>query len=209
MNILLNVPTHLNNGPYCAEYSLKGILEFLGINITIDKIVEEIKRDDGKLIFPIAIIPFLHHYSIPFLYPYNEKKVRETIEEGVEKKIVDFYGKEKENLINKINTQNLIKCMKDVLEQNLGTNQEIKVKDLEEAISNGKIPLLLVNITVLLKQPYELKGHYIYLRGFDADYFYYCDTGPITFGNDGKFKKDIFPHIQGLTWHDYSTIIIG
>ena len=208
-NVFLTVPLYQNKGPYCTEYSLKGMLEYFSITLSTKKIIRGINRKGDKLISPIEIIPFLHQEKIGFYYPYKEKELIETLNSDLENKMREFYGYRRGGkMFQKISSENLLRCMGYVLEQKLGTNKKIDVEYLECALEQENIPLLLINFNLLNKERNELKGHYIYLVGCDSTHFIYHDTGPISLTKEGKIRKENLEELQKLTWFDYSTIII-
>ncbi len=77
-----------------------------------------------------------------------------------------------------------------------------------EEISNGKIPICLINYDKLVGRDEMFNGHYVVLTGSDEESFYYHDNGPHLAGPNKKISKKKFSEIFGeLCPFDHGLII--
>lgn len=207
----LNLPINQNRGNFCAEYSIKSILDFFNLSLPIEQIISKIGREENKLICPIELVPFLHQQKINLVYFANKQELEETLRQGVRKKMEAFYGSEVgSSLYEKINPQNLLNCIAYVLENKIFLDKEPLAQELEDAISKSQVPLCLINMNLFHKEPNKFKGHYIYLAGFDEQNFYYHDTGPKSLGKNKLIEKnELISITKSLVWHDYGVLIIS
>ena len=140
---------------------------------------------------------------------FQTQKYNDLMADPISKLLIDYYGHEKSTkMMNITDHNNLKSSMKYVLDKDIGIDEPLTLEILENSIDKNKIPLSVINFDLLCKRDDKSSGHYIFFTGQDLDNFYYCDSGPDSYGKSVKLAKKDFFKLTKLCWHDYSTIII-
>lgn len=78
----------------------------------------------------------------------------------------------------------------------------------QKFISDGKVPIQLVNFDILVSRENRFSGHYLVLTGFDETSFFYHETGPMFAEHNKAVSKALFVQCSDLCFLDHGLIVV-
>ena len=194
----LNVPFYAQESELsCGPTALKMVLSFFNKNYSM-KLLEEktgIKKGKGILSIQIAIASSSLGFKTKFIsksLAFNE----ENLKLDYYKNYFDF-SESSEKLLEKAVSNNV-----QLLEKSISQNE------LLDYLTEKSIPIVLINWKKLANQD-DYSGHFVPVVGYDSEYIYIHNPGPINPKAFLSVKKDVFEEARKSKGTDEDIIIIS
>lgn len=199
-----------SHGNYCAETTLKSALSLRGIDKKISEIIFRTRHEKGKGLWPVELASALIDLEVSFKYPVKENFTNISSQQKLEQNILNYYGQEDgTRIIQESNLPNILKSRERILNNGFFQLKGEQNRNLEGAIEDKKLVLVLINSDKYFKRQDNNHGHYLLITGQDNTRFSYYDCGPKSFKIDGKIpKKRIYEFSKGFSLLDWGIILI-
>lgn len=204
----MKTPFYKNHGHRCAQAAIKSVIEarLPKKQIPFKELDKLTLHQEPEITLPAQIAYGLHRLGIPFEYCVKPNGLTLASSPASLDYFKQHYG---DKLISNINMASLNRSIEG-LRGNEGVieiQNKPSIKELEEIIREGKIPICLVNWDIFNKKPNTFSGHYIIPTGFEKDNIIYHDSGPHEAAPNKKVAKEIFQKAWELSLIDHDLII--
>ena len=205
---MLDIPFYENttgDGNQCYQVAMQSVLKyFLGKEFGVDELDRLTKRKIGKATATSQIVPVL--YDLGLDVRYFSKTEIEPMLEG-ETYIRKTYGKDAEEILKWADVEVIVKSAKVLLTYDLFEKKVLSIGEIEDHIRAGHVPLVLIDWNRLAKID-AYHGHFGVLTGFDAENFYFHQSGPATPTPNMKLSKKAFLDAWNVNGTDNDIIIV-
>lgn len=204
----METPFYKNHGRRCAQTAMKSILEVRlpGNQLPFKELDKLTMHNDPEITLPAQIAYGLQQLEIPFEYYVKPNGLSLANSPTAQNYFGQHYG---DKLISNINFEALNQSI-EKLQDNEGiieTKDKPSIETLEEIITQGKIPICLVNWDIFNNRRDTFSGHYIIPTSFSKTHITYHDSGPINAAPNKKVSKEIFQKAWNLSLIDHDLIV--
>jgi hypothetical protein len=195
---------------YQQKRNLK-ILYLYYINYFLDKdySLEELDNLTGRKknlwTYTAQIVSVL--YDLGLDLKYYSKEELEPFLEG-EPFIRKHFEKDAEKILKFTDVTTLVKSIKKLLNYNIFEKRVLSLKDIEEHLKQGHIPMVLIDYNKILRTEGFYHGLFVVLTGFDDDYIYFHESGPRNPEPNKKVKKEFFEEAMNSNGTDNDCVIV-
>ena len=206
--VLLNVPFYTNNAQpnQCFQIAMQSVLKYyLDKDLTVNELDALTHRKEGEWTGTVQIVPPLYDLGLQVKY-FSKVDVREYLRG--EDFIREQYGKDADKILKVIDVQTVAEATKSLLQYELVERRVLTISEIEDHIGANHIPMVLLDWSKVLglNRPYQ--GHFGVLTGFDANNFYFHDSGPIKPEPNMPIRKSLFLDAWNTNGTDNDIVIV-
>ncbi|MBW2973603.1 hypothetical protein KY346_04370 [Candidatus Woesearchaeota archaeon] len=199
----LDIPYVKQVGPSCVSSQVTMALQyyFPERKYTLEQIDSTIGREKEKWAWFSQALPILVNEGLDVHY-YSKTPYNRLTPEFV----LEYYGIEDGTLINEVTDWNALYNSIDFLRAtNRYTNTKLPWQEVEKAVNNGNVCLMIIDYNVLIKKPGIYSGHGVTITFINQTHvlFHNSNKGP-----NQKAKKQDFIDAWNAPGTDNDIIIV-
>ncbi len=207
--MLLKVPFYKNDaeGIQCLQVAMQIVLKYyLNKEYSLKELDKLTGRKKGFWTWTPQIITVLFDLGLDSIY--YSKTPLEPFLKG-ESFIREHFGqKDAEEMIKNSDIPVIVESIKKTLDYSLFQTKDLQIADLEKALDNNQLPMVMIDYNKLILKDEPYSGHFIVLTGYDAENIFYHESGPRDIEPNRKISKEDFLRAWEANGTDKDCIII-
>lgn len=206
--ILLNVPFYTNTAEpnECFQIAMQSILKYyLDQDFTVTELNALTHRKSGQWTGTVQIVPPLFDLGLQVKY-FSKADLRENLRG--EAFIREQYGKDAEKILALIDVPTVMEATNNVLKNELAERRVLSISEIEDHIGANHLPIALLDWSKVLGLTRAYQGHMGVITGFDADNFYFHDSGPLKPEPNMPIRKSLFLDAWNAPGTDNDMVIV-
>jgi hypothetical protein len=203
----INIPFYVNpDDKRCLQVAMKCVLKyFLDEGYSFEELDKLTGRKGSFGTYTSQIAPVLYDLGLNVKYFSNE--ALEPYLQG-EPFIRKHYGKDAEKILEITDIPVMINSIKKLLKYNIFEKKKLSLKEMEEHIRKGRVPLVMIDHNKIISKEGFYQGHFVVMTGFDEKNIFYHESGPFNPEANKKISKKIFEKAMNANGTDNDVIIV-
>jgi len=204
----LDLPFYENkgDGQQCMQVAMQIVLKhFLDKEFSLEELDLLTKRKEGKWTWTPQIVSVLYDNGLDLKY-YS--KIDITKFSGGETFIRERYGADAEKILSYTDIPILLFSIKEMMNYDLVSTDVPSFKEIENHISQGHVPMILIDYNILEGVEGSYQGHFIVVTGVDDEFVYYHESGPGNAEPNRKVSKQKFIDAWNANGTDNDVVIV-
>ena len=206
--MILKIPFYENNGDgnQCMQVGMKCVLKhFLDKDFPLDELDKLTGRKENLWTYTSQIVSVL--YDLGLDLKFYSKEELEPFLEG-EPFIRKHFGKDADKILKFTDVPTVVKATEKLLNYNIFEKRILSVKDIEEHIKQGHVPMVLIDYNKIVRKEDFYQGHFVVITGFDEEHIYFHESGPKNAEPNKKVKKEFFEEAINANGTDNDCVIV-
>lgn len=206
--MLLPFPFYPNTGDgrQCYQVAMQVVLKhFLGKDFSREELDALTERKTEFWTWTAQIVPVLHDLGLNVKF-FSSRDPKDFLEG--EAFIKRAYGDDAEIQLQMTDMPVLLNAVRRLINTDLYEHKTLEWPDIEEALQQGCVPLVLFNNTVMSERTGPFQGHFVTVTGFDDDAVFYHESRPFEPTPDRKVPKQRFIDAWMHPAADRDTVIV-
>ena len=204
----LNLPFYPNTkeGNQCFQVAMQVVLKhFLDKEYTIEELDTVTKRKPGLWTWTSQIAPVLYNFGLDVKF-FSSTELEPYLEG--EPFMRKHFGKDADVILKYTDVDVLVDSIKNLLKYDLFENRKLTFEEIEQHISQGHVPMVLIDYATLIEKDGPYQGHFVVVTGFDDGHVYYHESGPKDPTPDRKVSKNNFVKAMNANGTDDDVVIV-
>lgn len=206
--MILKIPFYENcgDGNQCMQVAMKIVLKhFLNKDYDLEELDNLTNRKENLWTYTPQIVSVLHDLGLDLKF-YSKENLEHYLEG--EEFIRKHYGQDAEKILKFTDVPTVIKATEKLLKYNVFENKILSLKDIEENIINGNVPMILLDYNKITRIKGLYQGHFVVVTGFDDEFIYFHESGPKNAEHNKKVKKKYFEEAINANGTDNDCVIV-